>query len=96
MLEAKPISCPMSTSHTLSAFVGDPMDDPTPFRSTVGSLQYLSLTCPNLAFAVNQVCQFMHHPTKVYWQAVKRILRYLKHTVTHGRSTSHKNKFLST
>jgi hypothetical protein len=84
MLEAKLITSPMSTSHTLSAFVGDPMDDPTLFRSTVGSLQYLSLTRPDLAFAVNQVCQFMHRPTKVHWQAVKRILRYLKHTVTHG------------
>jgi hypothetical protein len=84
MLEAKPITNPMSTSHTLSAFVGDPMDDPTLFRSTVGSLQYLSLTRPDLAFAVNRVCQFMHRPTKVHWQAIKRILRYLKHIVTHG------------
>jgi len=84
MLESKPITSPMSTSHTLLAFVGDPMDDPTLFHSTVGSLQYLSLTRLDLAFAVNRVCQFMHRPTKVHWQAVKRILRYLKHTVTHG------------
>jgi hypothetical protein len=26
----------------------------------------------------------MHKPSKLHWQAVKRILRYLKHTVTHG------------
>jgi hypothetical protein len=38
MLEAKPISSPMSTSHTLSAFVGDPKEDPSLFRSTLGSL----------------------------------------------------------
>jgi hypothetical protein len=44
----------MSTSYTLSAFVGDPMDNPTLFRSTVGSLQYLSLIHSNLAFAVNR------------------------------------------
>jgi hypothetical protein len=83
MHEAKPISSPMSSSIGISAFIGDPMEDPSLYRSTVGSLQYLSLTRPDLAFSVNRVCQFMHHPTKLHWQAVKRILRYLKHTITH-------------
>jgi hypothetical protein len=84
VLEAKPISSPMSSSSSLSAFAGDPMEDPLIYRSTMGSLQYLSLTRSDLAFAVNRVCQFMHKPSKLLWQAVKRILRYLKHTVTHG------------
>jgi hypothetical protein len=84
MTEAKPVASPMSSSSALSAFTGDPMEDPTLYRSTVSSLQYLSLTHLDLAFAVNQVCQFMHRPTKLHWQAVKRILRYLKHTITHG------------
>jgi hypothetical protein len=26
----------------------------------------------------------MHKPSKLHWQAVKRILRYLKHTMSHG------------
>jgi hypothetical protein len=56
MLEAKPISSPMSTSSPLSTFVGDTMEDPSLFRKTVGFFQYLSLTHPNLAFAVNRVC----------------------------------------
>lgn len=62
MHEAKPISSPMASSSSLSAFSGDPMEDPTLYRSTVGSLQYLSLTRPDLGFAVNRVCQFMHRP----------------------------------
>jgi hypothetical protein len=37
-----------------------------------------------LAFAVDRVFQFIHRPTKLHWQAVKRILQYVKHTITHG------------
>jgi hypothetical protein len=83
MLEAKPITSPMSSSSILSTFTGDPIGDHSLYRSTVGSPQYLSLTRPNMGFAVNCVYQFMHRPTKVHWQA-KRILRYLKHRVSHG------------
>jgi hypothetical protein len=94
MADAKPVNSPMSSSSTLFAFTGDPMEDPSLYRSTVGSLQYLSLTRPDLAFAVNRVCQFMHRPTKLHWQAVKRILRYLKHSITHDLLL-HKNSSTS-
>jgi hypothetical protein len=62
MHEAKPITSPMASLSVLSAFSGDPMKDPSLYCSTVGSLQYLSLTRPSLSFAVNRVCQFMHRP----------------------------------
>ena len=84
MTHAKPISSPMSSAHALFAFHGDSLPDPTESRSTVGALQYLSLTRPDISFAVNKVCQFMHRPTNIHWQAVKCILRYLKHTISHG------------
>jgi hypothetical protein len=94
MTDAKPVNSPMSSSSALSAFMGDPMEDPSLYRRTFGSLQYLSLTRPDLAFAVNCVCQFMYRPTKFYWQAVKRILRYLKHSISHGLLL-HKNSSTS-
>ncbi|PKI35921.1 hypothetical protein CRG98_043675 [Punica granatum] len=62
----------------------DLFQDSSLYRSVVGSLQYLLLTRPDIAYGVNQVCQFMHRPTTTHWTAVKRILRYLKGTITYG------------
>jgi histone deacetylase 1/2 len=86
MMECKPVSSPLSTSEKLSAHEGDSLGpkDATAYRSIVGGLQYLTLTRPDISFAVNKVCQYLHAPTTVHWAAVKRILRYLKHTMEIG------------
>ncbi|KAB2629181.1 hypothetical protein D8674_033976 [Pyrus ussuriensis x Pyrus communis] len=63
---------------------GDPYSHPEQYRMVVGALQYLTITRPDLSYAVNQVCQFMHMPRTTHWMAVKRILRYLKATHDHG------------
>ncbi|RVX23195.1 Retrovirus-related Pol polyprotein from transposon RE1 [Vitis vinifera] len=41
----------------------NPLSDPTEYRTVVGSLQYLSLTRPDIAYTVNKLSQFMHQPT---------------------------------
>lgn len=55
--------------------------NPTYFRSLAGKLQYLTLTCPDIQFAVNLVCQKMHSPTVADFNLLKRVLRYLKGTI---------------
>jgi hypothetical protein len=84
MLEAKPVGSPMAASTHLSAFEGEVFNDPTLFRSTVGALQYLCITRPDISFSVNKLSQFMHKPTVLHWQSVKRLLRYLKQTLHFG------------
>jgi hypothetical protein len=84
MFEAKPATSPMSTSTTLSAFEGSLFSDPTLYRNTVGVLQYLCITRPDISFSVNKLSQFMHKPMDSHWQSVKRLLRYLKHTIQFG------------
>jgi histone deacetylase 1/2 len=80
----------MSTSEKMSAFVGTPLGpaDATNYRSVVGALQYLTLTRPDISFAVHKVCQYLHAPTEIHWSAVKRILRYVKANTKIGLSIS--------
>lgn len=84
MENAKPVVTPMSSSHHLTDLSDSPMEDPTLYRSTVGSLQYLGLTRPDISFAVKWLSQFIHRPTVTNWDAAKRVLRYLAGTVIHG------------
>jgi histone deacetylase 1/2 len=86
MVNCQGMPTPLSSSEKISAHQGDLLgpDDSTKYRSIVGALQYLTLTRPDISYAVNKVCQYLHAPTTVYWTAAKRILRYVKHTITVG------------
>jgi histone deacetylase 1/2 len=77
---------PLSLSEKIIAQNGDLLgpEDSTKYRSLVGALQYLTYTRPDIAYAVNKVCQYLHAPTTVHWTAAKRILRYVKHTMMVG------------
>ena len=88
MSEAKPINTPMASTTNLSTFEGEPFPDHTLYRSTVGALQYLALTRPDIAFTVNKLSQFMQQPLLPHWQSVKRLLRYLKNTIHFGLQIS--------
>nr|GEX59534.1 ribonuclease H-like domain-containing protein [Tanacetum cinerariifolium] len=63
---------------------GDPVFDPTLYRSLAGSLQYLTFTRPDIAYAVQHVCLYMHDPREPYFSALKRILRYVRGTLDYG------------
>ncbi|KAK9073638.1 hypothetical protein SSX86_007962 [Deinandra increscens subsp. villosa] len=86
---AKPVPTPMVTSPPLSLHDSKPLADPMKYRKMVGALQYLTLSRPDINFAVNRVCQFMHNPTENQWIAVKRILRYLIGTSNFGLRFNH-------
>ncbi|XP_039001819.1 secreted RxLR effector protein 161-like [Hibiscus syriacus] len=74
----------MVSNIKLSAKEGIPLEDAARYRSIVGALQYIVITRPDVAFAVNRVCQFMQAPLDVHFMAVKRILRYLQGTIDFG------------
>ncbi|XP_028084292.1 uncharacterized protein LOC114285439 [Camellia sinensis] len=87
MSNCKSYSSPMATkspSSSLTAANDTLFSQPALYRSLVGALQYLTLTRPDLAFVVNHLCQFMHSPMTSHFLSVKRLLRYLKGTISYG------------
>ncbi|XP_021980689.1 uncharacterized mitochondrial protein AtMg00810-like [Helianthus annuus] len=84
MTNCKPCATPVDTSSKLSASSGPSISDSSLYRSLAGALQYLTFTRPDITYAVQQVCLFMHNPCEHHFQFLKRILRYLKGTSDQG------------
>jgi hypothetical protein len=87
MQDALPVSTPMDTN-TLSAsdcpLPGSPQHlamQKVPYRECVAKLASLARTVrPDLTYSVNAVSRYMANPGHIHWNAVKRILRFLKST----------------
>ncbi|RVX00652.1 Retrovirus-related Pol polyprotein from transposon RE1 [Vitis vinifera] len=77
-IEAKPCTTPMVPNVQLMPDDGDPFYNPERYRRVVGKLNYLTVTRPDIAYAVSVVSQFTSAPTLKHWAALKQILCYLK------------------
>ena len=84
MLGARPAETPMDSNVKFEAEQGELCSAPGRYRRLVGKLIYLTVTRPDIAFAVGVVSQFMHAPRQPHWEAVCRILRYLKNAPGKG------------
>ncbi|KAK2408198.1 hypothetical protein QL285_043729 [Trifolium repens] len=55
------------------------------YASIIGSLRYVTdCTRPDIAYAVGQLCRFTSRPGNEHWQAINRVMRYLKKTMNLG------------
>nr|XP_051221126.1 uncharacterized mitochondrial protein AtMg00810-like [Lolium perenne] len=86
MLNCEPAATRVDTKSKLFATDGSLATDTSSYRSIVGALQYLTLTRPELQYAIQQVCLHMHAPRDPHWATVKRILRYIRGTMDFGLS----------
>ena len=84
MLDCAPIPTPLPLQLDRVPHQDEYFSNPTYFRSLAGKLQYLTLTRPDIQFAVNLVCQKMHKPTVSHFHLLKRVLRYIKGTLKMG------------
>ncbi|PKU81068.1 putative mitochondrial protein [Dendrobium catenatum] len=84
MTTCKPLATPLPAKIPTDPSLQIPFSQPDFFRQLTGSLQYLSSTRPDIAFAVNKLCQHMHRPLLLHFQLLKRVLRYLQGTIDYG------------
>uniref|UniRef100_A0A2N9EL95 Reverse transcriptase Ty1/copia-type domain-containing protein n=1 Tax=Fagus sylvatica TaxID=28930 RepID=A0A2N9EL95_FAGSY len=82
--DSKIVDTPIEYNNRLNIHDGEPLPDATLYRQLVGSLVYLTVTRPDISYAVHIVSQFMAAPRSLHYAAVLRILRYLKGTLFHG------------
>nr|GEV82017.1 reverse transcriptase domain-containing protein [Tanacetum cinerariifolium] len=83
MVNYNPSRTPIDTESKMGIDC-DPVSDSTLYRSPEGSLQYLNFTRPDISYAVQQVCLYMHDPREPHFSALKRILRYVRGTLDYG------------
>ena len=81
-MDSKPSPTPYDPSVTLrkNKKIGG---DHLRYSQIIGSLMYLaSATRPDISFAVSKLSRYMSNPGDDHWHALKRVLRYLKGTMS--------------
>lgn len=86
MFDSRPQQTPMVTRQTDSRTPkSDQTDESLPFRSAIGSLQYVANAArPDISVAVHTLARKLGKHTVDDWISIKRIFRYLKGTITKG------------
>ena len=68
----------------LSMDVGKLLPDAIQYRKLIGRLLYLTLTRPDITYAVHRLSQFLTEPREPHMLAVNRVLQYLRGTPSRG------------
>ena len=58
-----------------------------PYANAIGTIMYAMIsTMPNLAYVISSLSRFMSNPSKLDWDALKYLLRYINGSVNVGLS----------
>ena len=94
LIDSKTVDTPVEFNAHLTPSRGKPLSNPSLYRRLVGSLVYLTVTRPDISYAVHQVSQYLSAPRSTHYAAVLCILRYLKGTLFHGFFYSAQSPFV--
>lgn len=84
MEECKSMTTPMNVKEKFYKDDGADKVDEAIYRSLIGCLMYLSATRPDIMHAVSLLSRFMHCASEVHFKAAKRVVRYIKGTLSYG------------
>lgn len=84
LLGCKPSAVPIELNHKLASVKSPMFDNPEQYRRLVGRFIYLTITRPDLSYAVHILSQFMKTPLVAHWEAALRLVRYLKGSPAQG------------
>ncbi|KAJ0578087.1 putative RNA-directed DNA polymerase [Helianthus annuus] len=86
-LGCKPVNTPIEQSHVITSKTDKDnqfLENVNGFQKLIGKLIYLSLTRPDISYAVQFLSQFMHKPCQSHLDIALRLLRYLKQSPGKG------------
>ncbi|KAL6183657.1 hypothetical protein ACLB2K_045068 [Fragaria x ananassa] len=84
-LASKPSTFPVDDHNlALTQTGGELLADPSQYHRLVGRMIYLTITRPDLVYAVHILSQFMHKPTQLHLNVAHQVLRYIKNTPGQG------------
>ena len=74
LTDSKTIDTPVEFNVRLTPSGGKPLSNPSLYRRLVGSLVYLTVTRPDIFYAIHQVSQYLSAPRSPHYAGVLRIL----------------------
>ncbi|XP_021980809.1 uncharacterized mitochondrial protein AtMg00810-like [Helianthus annuus] len=86
-LGCKPVGTPIEQSHLVTNKTSEEhklLENVNGFQKLIGKLIYLSLTRPDISYAVQFLSQFMHKPCQSHLDIALKLLRYLKQSPGSG------------
>ncbi|KAG7640275.1 Zinc finger CCHC-type superfamily [Arabidopsis suecica] len=84
MQECKSVSTPLTPHGKTEEVLSEKLEDVTMYRSMIGGMLYLCASRPDIMYASSYLSRYMTSPLKQHLQEAKRVLRYVKGTLTYG------------
>ncbi|GJT11749.1 zinc finger, CCHC-type containing protein [Tanacetum coccineum] len=84
--DCSPVSTPIDLVKKLKPNTCKPVDQ-LEYSRAIDCLMYdMTSTRPDIAYAVGRLSKFTSNPSRQHWQAITRVLKYLKGTMNYGLS----------
>ena len=84
LLGCKPATSPLEARPKFWDTDSPMMADANRYRCLLGKLIYLTVTRPDITYAVSVLSRFMHEPRMVHWEGALRVLAYIKRSPGKG------------